>query len=136
MKRSFFEGTCNFLSVLNTKQVIDRYGGIKEIWEGDDGGEKCIQKFKTVNVAGFFRHKDEFMMTFIEKVMNSSMLDRINEDNPMCERVSYERALNFEVYKMATSPLTQDIVVSGVMVEDRMYICLNQPLSSRKNQLY
>ena len=43
-KKTFFEGTCNFMSVLNTKQVIDRYGGVKQLWEGGHGGEKYIQK--------------------------------------------------------------------------------------------
>ena len=137
-KKSFFEGTCNFFSILNTKQVIDRHGPIKYLWEGGDGGEKFIQKFKGANCPGFFRHNDNFMMTFMQKVMNSYMLDHINKGNPLCERLSYERALNFEVYNKemaALSPLTQGIVVSGVIVKERLYICFHQQVSSRNNQV-
>ena len=135
-QKSFFETTVNFFSILNTKQVVDRHSSSRALWEGNYSGEKFIQKFKGANTTGFFRHNNRFMRTFTEKVMNNYMLDHINKDNPMRDRVHYARALNFKVYDDNASPLTQGIVVSGVIVNGRMYICFNRHDSSLgKNQV-
>ena len=135
-KKAFFEEKCNFFSILNTKQVVDRHSSSRALWEGGDSGEKFIQKYKGANTKGFFRHNNRFMVTFTEKVMNNYMLDHINKDNPMRYRDHYVRALNFTVYGIA-SPLTLGIVVSGVLVNDKMYVCFNgqQTSSSGKNQV-
>jgi len=134
-KKAFFEGTCNFFSILNTKEVVDRHSSYRALWEGGYSGEKFIQKYKGANTNGFFRHNNRFMVTFTEKVMNNYMLDHINKDNPMRYRDHYVRALNFTVYRIA-SPLTLGIVVSGVLVDDKMYVCFNgQRNSLGKNQV-
>lgn len=130
-RSSFYARCSNFFSILNTKRVCDRYGSTRNLWEGGDGGEGFIQKYKGANCPGFFRHNDEFMMPFTEKVMNAYMLDHVNTDNPMCERLHYARTLNFAIYKLE-SPLTEDIVVSGVVVDDRLYICFD---SSKESQV-
>ena len=54
------------------------------------------------------------------------MLDHFNKDNPLCKRAVYAKTINFTIYKSHTTPealLDEDVVSSGVILDDRLYIC-------------
>lgn len=126
----FFITKVNFLNLLNVKEAIDIYGCLRDLWEGErEGYIQFVKKeLKTM------RHKDQFMQTILRKLITTSILEYMNEGNEFSKSKEYARKLNFKVYSEAaadeddpSSALCLSDMISGVVIEDRLYVCFDNP---------
>lgn len=122
----FFLETTNFFSLLNCKELIERFGTIRYLWEGLD--EKFIKWIKREITV--IRHETSHLKTILNKILISSTLNDLNEPNPLREVTLYARLGDFKIYKKGkgySNPndvITQDSFVSGIIDnEGKLYIC-------------
>ena len=119
----FFTTGSNFLSLLNVRDTIDRYGSMRALWEGLMEGFIQNVKCELTNM----RHNYTFMQTILKKMLRASYLEQMNEDNPFSHNKKYSRTLNCKVYPTKTNVgqtmFDSDSVISGVIIAEKMYIC-------------
>ena len=122
-KGSFVTSGCNFLSLLNMKDAIDRYGSMRELWEGLMEG--YIQNVK--RELSTLRHNDGFMKVILNKLLRTCYLENVNEGNPFSQRIQYSRTLNVTVYACTTSLhelLGSGDIISGVVANGALCVCV------------
>ena len=133
LEESFFEGTQNFYGLLNVKETMILIGSLRHIWEGTEEG--FIQFIKRELTS--FRNSNKFMKTILLKQLRTFMLKHINKDNPLCDKKTYARTLDFTVYNQTTCIL-EECIVSGLIVKeegsgrDKFYVCKREPGSDGK----
>ena len=124
----FFISGSNFLSLLNVPEVIRIFASMKEYWEGDH--EKFIQFIKRELTT--MRHTDQFLVTLLEKVLRTSTLDQLNEDNHYSQRARaiYTRTDKLRIYKasnvreLSSTHLEKDVVMAGLVDSDgNLWLC-------------
>ena len=129
----FFTTGSNYLSLLNVKDAIDRYGSMRELWEGYM--ESYIQNVKCELTT--MRHNYTFMQTILKKMLRASCLEEINEDNPFSQNKRYGRLLNCKVYPanafVGQCMFDCDNAISGVIIDQHMYVCFNTAGRTNEN---
>lgn len=131
---SFFEEGQNFFSLLNLKDVIEECGSFRALWEGGVEGEKFIQFIKSA-FGGAFRHNHEYMKITLKKLLRDFIFDKINEDNPHSKRESNNRTLHYTTYDESFSLDTCEGPVSGVIIENKLFICFDRKSDSRTESI-
>ena len=128
----FFIKTPNYYSLLNVKELVETYGSVRYVWEGED--EKFIKKLK--HEISVLRHDTSHLKTILEKLLKTLVLDDLNKDNPLNKQTSGLRLINVKVYRPCDNykdPVEMiDFLdfISGVIDDDgKMYICF-EPIRS------
>ena len=116
----------NFLSLLNLPDQIQRYGNLKNYWEGSR--ERSIQLIKPFLIN--MRATSSFYRRKLNRMYISQTIERLNKDttehfalqeNIYQERPSYERYLSFKVYSSRIDLkafILHKNVLSTILVKD------------------
>lgn len=120
-KNPFFGSKANFYSLLNSKDIIEKFGCLGYIWEGKD--ERYIQQLKrSLNIL---RKDTSYLKTLLEKVLDRAILEDLNLDNPLQKKTKYARLSDFNVYSTQLHDVLQnEKYVSGIIDRSgKMYVC-------------
>ena len=120
----------NFLSLLNLPSQVQKFGSLKNFWEGSR--ERSIQQIKPYLIKT--RSTSSFYKTKLQKMYIAQTMQNIHDDM-MDDEISnvqtYERYSAFVMYSYSQdiSDLISDMnVLSGIVIEhesarDKFYIC-------------
>jgi hypothetical protein len=131
-KKAFYESSSNFFSLLNCKDLIEMFGSLRYLWEGDD--EKFIKHFK--REVATLRHNTKSLQNLLQKLLNTLVLDDLNEANPLRDGKVRSRTGDFKIYRKtdtdkvcierAADVLVENQFISGVVGnEGKLYICFS-----------
>jgi hypothetical protein len=135
-KKSFYESTSNFFSLLNCKKLIDVFGSLRYLWEGLD--ERFIQLLK--REIKTLRHNTRSLKNLLEKMLITKVLNELNRDNPHRHNNDQIRTSAFKTYyKGAEFENAEDVLekcqfISGVVINNEFYISFR--VSERAHQLH
>jgi hypothetical protein len=122
-KKGFYENCTNFFSLLNCKELIEMFGSLRYLWEGDD--EHFIKYIKAELAT--LRHSTTSLKNLLQKVLCSLVLNDLNESNPLREGTVYSRTGDFKVYRKLNHPddILQEQFICGLADEDgNLYVCI------------
>lgn len=98
-KALYFEGTTNYFSLLNLKDLVKKHGDMRKLWEGER--EKYIKFVKRVLTK--LPQNDTFLTTAMTELLQSHCLDQLMEDNQYTSNETYERLSVVKVYNTVES---------------------------------
>ena len=102
------------------------FGSMRDIWEGEN--ESYIQNIKRELIG--VRHTVQFLCTLLNKLLQTSVLARMNAGIPFDDKTQYTRTYIVKIYKGTEYQNPQNIllrnnVVSGVIERTgKMFLCL------------
>ena len=106
----FFIKTPNFYSILNIKELVEKFGSIRYLWEGDD--EKFI-KFIKREISAMF-HNTAYLKVIMEKILRTRVLEDLNKDNPLHKESMETRLIDFKVYRPGKQNKTPEEILAGL----------------------
>lgn len=93
-KEMFFDGTANYLSMLNFLELIQRHGSARALWEGER--EKYI-KFVKRQMESL---QESYLKRILTKILESHCLQDLMEGNVYTDDLpQYERTYMCKIYK-------------------------------------
>ena len=120
----------NFLSLLNLPSQIEKFGSLKNFWEGSR--ERSIQQIKPYLIKT--RLTSSFYKTKLKKMYIAQILQNINDDlkdDDIEVHPKYERHSSFVMYSYSlkiANLVSNRNVISGIVIDhesvrDKFYIC-------------
>lgn len=120
----------NFLSLLNLPSQVEKFGSLKNFWEGSR--ERSIQQIKPYLIKT--RSTSSFYKTKLQKMYIAQTLQNISEemnDDNTSENRRYERYSSFVMYShtqeiadlIVNKNVLSGIVIDHEFVRDKFYIC-------------
>ena len=125
-KECFFEGTSNYFSLLNLKDLVSYFGSIRMLWEGER--EKYIKYVKGVLTR--IQKTDTYLQNQLQKLLSNHCLDHLMVGNQYYDPEPECRTWNYKVYKSIDSfkedHWDRGILLSGVLLKgaEGIYICV------------
>ena len=122
----------NYYSLLNCKEIIERYGLLRYLWEGGD--KKFIQMIK--REISSMRYNVSYLKVLLEKLLSTSVLESLNFNNPLRSKIKYPRLRDFNVYRSdirttAPSYFLDKEYINGLIDEDKiMYLRFERSVRS------
>ena len=129
--QAFYESKSNYFSLLNCKEMMEKYGSLLYLHEGED--EKFIQKVK--QEISNMRYNTSHLTVLLQKLLATATMEHLNKNNPMSIQTTYSRLSNFRVYRpdqkcCISEPhhvLEKNVFVSGIVDNhNTMYICFEK----------
>ena len=129
----FYQTKSNYYSLLNCKEIIERYGSLRYLWEGGD--EKFIQMIK--REISSMRYDVSYLKVLLEKLLSTSVLESLNFNNPLRSKIKYARLRDFNVYRSDITTTTPSLFlidkeyITGLIDEySKMYLCFERSVGS------
>lgn len=125
---AFFQDTTNYFSLLNLKQLIERFGSIRTLWEGER--EKYIKYVK--KEIHTICNTEKFMPGVLNKILCNNKMNDFLSMNQFHKATSYSKTRNFKVYKdykELIDNFRSGMMLSGVIMkskvngEEEIFIC-------------
>jgi len=86
----------NFLSLLNLPSIIDKYGSLRNIWEGGVQGEGFIQLIKTELRPGLIKNWEKWS---VDNILIDSSIESIYNNLHYNNKVHINQMAEFKVYQ-------------------------------------
>ena len=127
---AFFQDTSNYFSLLNLKQLIERFGSIRLLWEGER--EKFIKYIKKEMTT--ICNTETYMPGVLNKFLCNHKMDEFLKQNQLYDEVKYSKTRNFRVYKNFNDlnhNFRSGMMLSGVIMKSKengredIFICYN-----------
>jgi hypothetical protein len=127
-KAAFFENTTNYFSLLNLKQLIERYGSIRTLWEGER--EKFIKYVK--KEMHTICDTETFMPRVLNKFLCNNKINDFLKKNQFHDELKYSKTRNFRIYKNykdLNDNFRRGMMLSGIIMKSKVngkediYIC-------------
>jgi len=124
-RRGFYETTSNFFSLLNCKDLIEQFGSLRYLWEGEDEQFiKCLKK-----EVATLRHNTNSLKNLLQKLVTTMVLRDLNINNPLRESTVRSRLFDFKVYRCDKNEDAIDVLklnqfLTGVVDKSgSLYVC-------------
>ena len=134
----FFMKTPNFYSILNVKRLVEMFGSLRYIYEGDD--EKFIKNIK--REISVIQHNTSHLKVIMEKMLRTRVLNDLNRDNPLNKQSTETKLHDFKVYRPGKAHYNPKQIleglefITGVIDDDgEIYICF-EPVLGKGIHLY
>jgi hypothetical protein len=127
-KAAFFKDTSNYFSLLNLKSLIERFGPLKNLWEGER--EKFIKYVKVE--MNTICDTETYMPCVLNSLLPTHCLNNFMKDNEHYQEPKMSKMMDFKLYK-SRDALHEDFstgkMLSGVIVklpdcDESIYVCL------------
>ena len=121
-KANFFEDTSNYFCLLNLKDLIDKHGSVKELWEGER--EKYI-KYVKKQMHSMTNH-DNYLVSVLQKLLRFNCLDQLMENNQYHHAKLYERTSEFKIYSSEaefTAEFDTGKMLVAVIIKEDIFVC-------------
>lgn len=115
-KAAFFEDTTNYFSLLNLKLLIERFGSIRMLWEGER--EKFIKYIKREMTT--ICATESYMPNVLNKFLRTNQMNELLKTNQLHEEMNYTKTRNFTVYgsyEDLRNNFETGIMLSGVIMK-------------------
>lgn len=115
---AFFQDTSNYFSLLNLKQLIERFGSIRELWEGER--EKFIKYVK--KEMNTICNTEKYMPGVLNRFLCNNKMNDFVRENQLHEELVYSKTRNFRVYKDFTDlndNFRRGMMLSGVIMKSK-----------------
>jgi len=124
----FFEGTSNYFSLLNLKELLRRFVHMRVLWEGER--EKYIKYMKGVLYS--MQDTETCLTNSLQKLLQKICLDYQMEDNMHYSPNNYVRTAPYKIYRgwdsfreehWNSGKLLSGIIIKG---DKSIYICIQE----------
>ena len=115
---AFFQDTSNYFSLLNLKQLIERFGSIRMLWEGER--EKFIKYVK--KEMNTICNTDTYMPGVLNRFLCNNKMHDFLRENQLHEELIYSKTRNFRVYKDfkdLNDNFRRGMMMSGVIMKSK-----------------
>ena len=115
---AFFQDTSNYFSLLNLKQLIERFGSIRMLWEGER--EKVIKYVK--KEMNTICNTDTYMPGVLNRFLCNNKMHDFLRENQLHEELIYSKTRNFRVYKDfkdLNDNFRRGMMMSGVIMKSK-----------------
>lgn len=122
--KPFFIRKSNYLSLLGFPAMIQKFGPIASMWEGNLEGYIRFMKRE----MGVMMHSDRFLEHIMKKVARARFFDILTESSQF-EKKTYTRLNNVKIYKKkddAIYQISRGLPFSGIVDSDnKLWVCTN-----------
>ena len=115
---AFFQDTSNYFSLLNLKQLIERFGSMRVLWEGER--EKFIKFVK--KEMNTICNTETYMPGVLNKFLCNNKMHDFLQQNQLHEDLKYFKTRNFRVYKNyndLNNNFRRGMMLSGVLMKSK-----------------
>jgi hypothetical protein len=127
---AFFKYTSNYFSPLNLKSLIERFGSLRNLWEGD--WEKIIEFVK--EEMSTICDTETFMSGLLNNLLCMHCLDDFMKNNQYYEDMKSSKKRDFKHYKSCEAfdeDFSPEKMLLGVIVkmpagDENLYVCYEE----------
>jgi hypothetical protein len=124
---AFFKDTSNYFSLLNLKYLIERFGSLRNLWEGE--WEKIIKYIKVE--MNTICDTETFIFGVLNNLLCMPCLDNFMKNNQYYEDTKLSKLRDFKLYKsreafeedFSTGKMLSGVIVKMPDGDENLYVC-------------
>ena len=132
---AFFRDTSNYFSLLNLKSLIERFGSIRNLWEGER--EKFIKYVKAE--MNTIYDTETYMTGVLNSLLRTHCLHSFMKDNQYYQGKKMSKMRQFQIYKsrdafyedFSTGKMLSGVIVKSLDCDEIIYICYEEKEKKR-----
>ncbi len=132
---AFFKDTSDYFSLLNLKSLIEKFGSLRNLWEGEQ--EKFIKYIKAQ--MNTICDTEIFMSGVLNNLLCMHCLDNFMKNNQYYEDTKLSKMKDFKLYKspeafeedFSTGKMLSGVIVKMIDGDENSYVCYEEKEKSQ-----
>ncbi len=134
-KAAFFNDTSNYFNLLNLKSLIERFGSLRNLWEGER--EKFIKYVKAE--MNTICDTEIYMPCILNSLLCMHCLNNFMKDNQHYQEPEMSKMRDFKLYKsrdalhevFSTGKMLSGVIVKLPDCDENIYVCYEERNNSQ-----